>query len=1004
MAYTVALALGSLLMILASTGTVELGTVYTTGSKFRTTSNFRPSALSARRIAPLYARDRNIDLQQMHELKDQLKTLEVHQKKRVQRAEERVIREKALIASAEGPSTLNLIQLFTTPLALAVGARGYLESTKAKRELAQKKQEFRRQTALYTQKLAQQRRALDEIQPKKGGVMSTLSKASDIPVTRKAALGFAAAGIAATGVKVGLTVAGSQTEELARQRERTKQAELEQQAEVAKLAATQEKLSKLENRLNSAMMDENDLRDQLSKNKLFSAKEIERLQEKLDAEQNELQNVQNQAKGAVDAALLEAKESMERSAANAAPEGGISFGDPRVKIALAGTSGLAAALGVLTVNTKNEASREIEDLETKFKSDLSTVKGELEFEREESAKITGELKEESSQLRNRLNLQAKREEELQETIQKQEQRAGELTRLIGQLRESESSLSSSLESLTAAKNEAERKAVGLRFEIDELNDSLKQSKETLEQQTQASEMAAVEAAAKVSKLESEINDLKSAVTTLEEKDAFARALNEERLIVIEAKEKELSALRAAMDQASREASEALEAEKERVDNLNTERNELEAQLNKWQQAHEELQKAAQDSEKKYTEDVRNFEDRLATLQGSLDDTKKNLQTATEELESYRELAASREMEITQKNEDINSLQAKLNERTADLELTETKLKATSKELETERSAALNLSKELERLQISFEESSRMNEQLSVQYQKEVQTLNEAIDHAKAALEKVTTEAAAQYEASRLERESLEATVAALEAQRKDLERRASTLTSENEVLSRELTETRQVAQADVERLTAAYDDLTHDLEVASASEERLRVVNAKLKDVENELKDAKSAVKAADEGSTAMAKELEVRIAAVQAGFEAEKERIRTELKKEYGEQITRMKNELQKDQPDEQLVEASQRSRAYEDALSEARGELEQLEATYEVQVGELSGQVDTLQEKVLKPKPVVRKTGDQVTEMSSEEATEKKDEKVEVAAGSVQTTASGLKLKRPPPRRPTS
>eukprot|EP00954_Amorphochlora_amoebiformis_P000034 2162-Amorphochlora_amoeboformis.AAC.1 len=116
---------------------------------------------------------------------------------------------------------MNLVQLVTTPIALAVGARGYLEARTARKELSEKKKELRKQAAEFSRKLAEQRQSL-EFADRQGTAKKVLAAAGNLPdaVPRRILFPAAAAGILATGVKLGTVISGTQENELGKLRKR----------------------------------------------------------------------------------------------------------------------------------------------------------------------------------------------------------------------------------------------------------------------------------------------------------------------------------------------------------------------------------------------------------------------------------------------------------------------------------------------------------------------------------------------------------------------------------------------------------------------------------------------------------------------------------------------------------------------------------------------------------------------------------------------------------------
>eukprot|EP00466_Bigelowiella_natans_P018730 jgi/Bigna1/83381/fgenesh1_pg.107_\ len=522
---------------------------------------------------------------------------------------------------------LQLASLIATPISIAVGVRGYLESTKARRELAEKKRELRQQAAEYSLKLAEQRREFQNQKPQlkiPSVSVSSIDKTllePDIPLpplARRGILAAAAAGLFTGGAKLGQIFADGKPEELAKFREKASQAEkrvietnnrlneakqeLESYQRRLEVESNQarEELSQYKRRLKDESDTQKSLLEDFNQKSLTSAKEIERLQEQYDAVQREKDSVlqENKMMVAQSQQLSSSSSSSDRSISDRdVSSNGLSFEDGKVKTLLAGSTGLAAAFGILGFNTKKEATKEREMLESRYETDIGKAKTQLEKERQEAARKLTEQDDIAKGLQQEVKTAEKRAEQLQDTINVQQNRAKELQRTIDLLRDSEKRNKESINMLETARNEAEAKGVELRQEIVALNSALEEAQSAIKSGNEAAAEAATKAANSIKNLETDVLALKKEVKDLTETNTASAQEIEAKKTELSQKEKELSSLRNDMSQAKAAADKAIADEKARVAELTEQGKKLQSGLEQWQKEYEALKKSSEETSK-----------------------------------------------------------------------------------------------------------------------------------------------------------------------------------------------------------------------------------------------------------------------------------------------------------------------------------------------------------------------------------------------------------------------
>jgi len=858
-------------------------------------------------------------------------------------AEMKKLRADASRSKQGSGGPLQLASLVVTPVSIAVGLRGYLEANKARRELAQKKNEIRAQQAEYSQRLAEARRELEAQKVRKVKIPVPELSESSGPVSRRVLFPVAAAGVLAIGTRLGQITAGGKPEEIAKLESKRIAAEKAKAEQDAILASSRAELQKAKERAESLARQESKLREDLSQTKLFSAKEIENLQEKIDEMER------TPPKTVV----------VETTAESMPADPGLSLQDARVKTLLAASTGSALALGVLGFNTKQEAAQEKERLETRYETDMSKARDELELTRETAAQKEAEQEKVASDLRDQVAGQTKKASELRSTLEVQQNRARELQKTIDLLRDSEKRTKEGLANMEKARDSAEARGEDLRAEVQALNHALAEAQGAIKDEQTKSAKAADQAAARERELEAMISTLRSEISDWTAKDAASQSELEQKKTLLEQTEAELVTVKAEKAKAEAEAAEVIKAEQKRVSELTARSEDLVAELTKWQTDYAALKKNSE-------QNTAELEERITSLQTELSDAANNLEGTRNELgETQSALEETRKL-LGDKENVLGGTREELEAKILELKQTESKLHDVEEELSKERGETAGLAKKVSELRVSLESQ----EELTAGYNEQLQTLTDVLEKTKSSLNQVEEEANEQVKASKMESDALRSTVSLLEREREELKEASEVVQAEKSKIEAELESLRTESGANIQRLQGAYDDLTKDLAAAEVSGDRLKAAKAQLKELEKELKETVEQKKAAEA--------LEARLA---------------EAETKHAQELEDLRNSLS--------------TRNEQEAAGEAQIQLEKVKSEYEEKVAKLESELMELRSKMDKSPTKAKKKMESPSDSPPTSAKVKKtrDETehtvVKETVGVSSNAQDGPVLKSPP-RRP--
>jgi len=763
--------------------------------------------------------------------------------------------QQAMVVAEASPA--GLASLIVTPISLAVGIRGYLEGDKARRELSEKKREIRQQRAEFSRKLAEQRKQ-QELNKQVKLQIPTLkveTLTSDVPLPsnlRRGLLGGAAAGLVAAGAKLGQTFSGGKPEELSKYRDQLSDAERRFAETSQALETARAQLDRFQDRLNADSEAEKSLREDLSRNAFTSAKEIERLQEKIDAIEREKDSLLTEKDRIVSEAQTASRQlqQQQQSQPSVPVNKGKDLVSDNAKTLLAGTTGLAAALGVLGFNTKREATLEKERLENKYEADMTAARDELETEREAAKQKMQEQESVAEKLRSDMQATERRAQQLQDNLSVQQNRAKGLEQTIDLLRESEKRNKDSITQLETARAEAEAKGKELRQEIQALNFALAEAQEAITTGNENAKKAAEEAANKEKDLERDIRDLRKEVVAMTETNSATMTELQGKKKELSDMVKDLNTIRADAESAEIASKKAIEAEKARVADLTQQGAKLQSELKKWQEDYATLKKLNEDTAKAHANSVAQYEQQIKALKAEIGEAQNTLTATVKALEDAQKDLQGTKTQLGSAQQSLSERDSELEAARKDIASARAGLQASEKELSEEKTAAAKLTEELDALRESLEASSKANTDLTSKYEKQVEELNSVILKNKQAMESI--------------QKDLDET----KQKRHELKKEKSALESELEGL-------RSKNHEEVKRVQGAYEDLSKDLELAKASEDRLKDANKRLQELEEALEREKGTT---SEARAQAAKDLEQRISEVQEEHAKEMEVLRKTL------------------------------------------------------------------------------------------------------------------------------